>query len=73
MITFEQWSLQYWSEEILNQSVRGLYEKNPSFNGGLEVCWYLTGVGVTMWRESDGRSPVEPTVPGDSHGRSQNL
>ncbi len=28
-----------------------------------EVCWYFVGDGVTVWRESDGHSPVEPKGP----------
>lgn len=59
-----------WVERIMNQTVIGLYDylDNPGFVLYMEHCWYIAGEGVTVWRESDGRSPVEPVVPGDYHG-----
>lgn len=63
-----------WVECVMNQTVVGLYPKDKGFDlvWGLELCWYLIGEGVIVWREGDGRSPVEPTVPGDHRGQ-QNL
>jgi hypothetical protein len=53
----------HWVEEIMNETVRGIY--SPRLLNVPEPCWYFVGEGVTVWRESDGHSPVEPFVPGD--------
>jgi hypothetical protein len=62
-----------WVEHVMNMTVQGLYPR--LFVNVPEPCWYFIGEGVTLWRESDGHSPVEPrgrsphmlyrSVPGD--------
>ena len=57
------WWAKEWVETIMNETILDLVRKAhaPTVYGG----WYIVDGGTIMWRESDGRSPVEPTVPGD--------
>jgi hypothetical protein len=68
-LTLHQRDTKEWTERVMNMTVVGLYayldDHHMAVLYGLEHCWYIVGEGTTMRRESDGRSPVEPVVPGD--------